>query len=399
MNANGGGSSPSLPLVARPRFIPAVVSIIVAAITVAELVVYPPHSQWTLVVSLAHIGAIAMMPICPRFGGAFAVSATMIAYVIPDPSGPSFIWGTWYALAYLGLRTRGAYGLLFPTAVCVGRVWHAQMMGMRLPQYALLLVAFFVAFFVGKGLSWRQVAFQAERDRIRYEQAQTLLAASRKEAAAASHIHDMATGNLTYMVLMLDHMDAQRQTEVDREAIRNLRERTMATLREVRKAINILDGDGQALPEGGAVPLYSRLQSTATQGDRYLKELGFSGKTTISNGLTPLVSVQCGERIASLLHELYTNIAVHAKPYGEYHISIWQEREILRLTQVNEVSGDNLFPDKPLSGKGLKFHADGIRELGGSIRTSYEDDAWVLHVNIPIHAATAGTATEEATGD
>lgn len=60
---------------------------------------------------------------------------------------------------------------------------------------------------------------------------------------------------------------------------------------------------------------------------------------------------------------------------------------MISIDQVNEVSADSLFPDKPVSENGLKLHEKRIQSLGGTTRTSSEDGTWQFHAQIPLSSS------------
>lgn len=68
--------------------------------------------------------------------------------------------------------------------------------------------------------------------------------------------------------------------------------------------------------------------------------------------------------ILSLVHELYTNIVVHGSPEGTYYIAVGvHDDNWVHVDSVNDVSLRSLFPDKPLSKKGLALQVvpEGLR--------------------------------------
>lgn len=89
--------------------------------------------------------------------------------------------------------------------------------------------------------------------------------------------------------------------------------------------------------------------------------------------------------VFSLIHELYTNIAVHGSPGGEYRLIVfWDDDDLIHVDQVNDISSKNLFPDKPVSGNGLSLHMKWIKSIGGFAKTSSEKGAWQFHARFPV---------------
>lgn len=387
-------------------------------LTLAETCAYPPHEALTLVLVIAHIAALALMVFRPLLGGNIILISFVICCLLPDDSGPSLLWGTWLALAYMGRYTDPPYGAIYPLAVSAARMWRFETDSTPSSEYVMLLLAMFLAFFVGRAISWRDLAHQAEQNALRAEVAQRHLAMVRKEHIAANRIHDSVTGNLTYMAMLLDSKSLTQDHTLTEEEITALRATIITTLEEVRTVITVLSGDddasdveaanGMATADAARETSYiGRLHAIAEQGDRSLAKMGFSGKTNLSADLSKDLPEHLDrerrDELESLLQELYTNIAVHAKPNGEYHISVScdgcdgcddcdgdgdedgrRTAVTIRIDQVNETSNDSLFPDKPTSGNGLRLHEERIRDLGGSARNSAEDGTWQFHACIPI---------------
>ncbi len=63
----------------------------------------------------------------------------MICCLIPDDGGPSFLWGTWLALGYAGLRIESLWGMLYPFAVALVRMWRFNADGVAANEYLLLI--------------------------------------------------------------------------------------------------------------------------------------------------------------------------------------------------------------------------------------------------------------------
>lgn len=367
---------------------------IIILLTIIEFYINITSSVFIIILAIIHICSVTCIPKYPKISSIITLSTFMICCFIPDNGGPSMIWGVWYALFFCGLYADAWYELIYPFAISACRIWRSYAIGMELSQYVLLLSSFFIAYFIGKETLWKQTTTHLKYDKILYEQARAILLNSQKEAAAATKIHDTATENLAYMAIVLDQAKTRHET-LNEETINILYNRTIQTLREIRTAINVLNGDETILQEIKSTPIRRKLQLIATQGDIYLKDLGFSGETVIAKNITSHIKSEHEEEILSLLHELYTNIAVHAKPYGNYHILIRKSKSNIQFFQVNETSRQSLFPEKPSSKKGLSLHAATIQSFGGALHTSLEDDSWTLQACIPLGSTMDDTTTEE----
>lgn len=353
-------------------------------ITITETWTYPPREIITWILVIIHISTLALMAVHPLLGSNLLLAAFIFGCFIPDTSGPSFLWGTWLALAYIGLYIKPPYGAVYPLTISAIRMWRFSLTKTPFDEYAMLLFIMFLAFFIGRAISWRNLANQVEKDKLKAEKIQQHLSMVRKENIAVSKIHDSASGNLTYMAIMLDNKSARHDCSFSEEEISNLRAMIVKTLEEIRIAINVMNGNDVASLNNVDMPYIRRLQSIAEQGDKFLSTLGFSGKTCIPSEFSEKISNDYFNEVESLLQELYTNTAAHAKPNSGYYISITCKDLMISIDQVNEVSSDSLFPDKPVSGNGLKLHEKRIQSLGGTARTSSEDGTWQFHAQIPL---------------
>lgn len=360
---------------------------IIVILTLAETWAYPPESVMVGSLVVAHLAALALTAFHPVLGSNIVLATFVICCFMPDNSGPSFLWGTWLALAYVGLYIKPPYGAIYPLSIAAVRMWRFDATGTSPNEYVMLLLAMFLAFFAGRAVSWNNLANHAKQEKLKVEKMQQYLAMTRKENIAASQIHDSITGNLTYMAILLDNKSLSHEKTLTEAEVIEFRAMIIKTLHEVRTVINVLNGDDKEVMNTTNVSFAGQIQAIAEQGDRSLRRLGFSGETKLSLKIPEDMGFDCFREMESLLQELYTNTAAHAKPNGEYYISINCSGSLIHIDQVNEVSDDNLFPDKPASSNGLRLHRERISSLGGGSRVSSEDGTWQFHARIPITSA------------
>ncbi|PJM79010.1 hypothetical protein [Bifidobacterium scaligerum] len=405
-----------------------------AGLTVLEMFEYPAQLVATTVLTVVHILCLLVLPFYP-LPMSVAVAVTYVACAfLPDMSGASLFYGMWVALAAVGRYGRSRWWWLMPPLIAAVRWMVAARAGIPFGDYATLLLSFFVVYMFGRAMSWRATAIQAERDRLRYERERERVDAMRRDARAASRIHDAVTSDLAYMAMRLDY-ERSRSTDDDEQhaaLLDDLYRRTIDTLGEVRTVINMLDGndddidtgkghdsigkgssgvsprsnidDGDAERTGdddteigssaatssSCITFPDRVRDVLGHGDRYLAQLGFTGDSTMIDNLpehkltdTDDVTRERESAVIDLLRELYTNIAVHGDPSGEYRVVVRRNRDGLSVDQVNDIAEHSLLPDKPHSGKGLALHRTRFTSLGGSISTSAEDGTWILHATLP----------------
>ncbi|MBW3090189.1 hypothetical protein [Bifidobacterium miconisargentati] len=403
-----------------------------AGLTVLEMVEYPAQLVATTVLTVMHVLCLLVLPFYP-LPMSVAVAVTYVGCaLLPDMSGASLFYGMWVALAAVGRYGRSRWWWLLPPLIAAVRWMVAARAGVPFGDYVILLVSFFVVYAFGRAMSWRSVAVQAEQDRLRYERERDRVEAMRRDARAASRIHDAVTSNLAYMAMRLDY-ERSRETNIEHvELLDDLYRHTIDTLGEVRTVIDMLDGNDDDTDTGKApdpigdgrndvsprndidygdaehtgddnvengdsattpsscTTFPKRVRDVLEHGDQYLAQLGFTGDSTLIDNLPEHKTTDSDDvvheresAVINLLRELYTNIAVHGDPSGEYRVVVRRNRDSLSVDQVNDIATQSLLSDKPHSGKGLSLHRMRFASLGGSISTSAEDGTWILHATLP----------------
>ncbi|KFI50789.1 sensor histidine kinase [Bifidobacterium biavatii] len=379
-----------------------------AGLTVLEMFEYPAQLVATTVLTVIHILCLLVLPFYP-LPVSVAVAVTYVGCAfLPDMSGASLFYGMWVALAAVGRYGRSRWWWLMPPLIAAVRWMVAARAGIPFGDYAILLVSFFVVYAFGRAMSWRATAVQAEQDRLRYERERDRVEAMRRDERAASQIHDAVTSDLAYMAMRLDYERSRSGNDEQHAALfDDLYQRTIDTLGEVRTVINMLDGNGNGdakragddgnteagsstATSSSCITFPDHIRDVLEHGDQYLAQLGFTGDSMMIDNLSERESPDVDDiireqesAVIDLLRELYTNIAVHGEPSGEYRVVVRRDSDGLSVDQVNDIATQSLLPDKPHSGKGLTLHRERFAALGGSINTSAEDGTWILHATLP----------------
>lgn len=356
------------------------------AMTITETLFFPPAGVVTFFLVAAHVLAIILISRQPIVCCNIIFLTFAICCLIPDDGGPSFLWGTWLALGYVGLRIESLWGMFYPSAVALVRIWRFDADGVAVNEYFMLILVMFFAYFIGKMLAWKELAAQFKQNKLRYEELSQHVEYLRKENAVASRIHDSVAGNLAYMAILLDSviLDAEKTKTFDEKEIRGVRALVVETLDAVRDVVDLMN-DGKTKSAQTDNMSLSGLWVVGEQGDSFLRELGFHGKTRIMIKDSTDLDDAFSREVLSLIHELYTNIAVHGSPGGEYRLIVfWDDDNLIHVDQVNDVSSKNLFLDKPRSGNGLLLHIKWIESIGGFVKSSSEKGAWQFHARFPV---------------
>ncbi|WP_368232416.1 hypothetical protein, partial [Bifidobacterium pseudocatenulatum] len=192
--------------------------------------------------------------------------------------------------------------------------------------------------------------------------------------------------NRALSAILLDSviLDAEKTKTFDEKEIRGVRALVVETLDAVRDVVDLMN-DGKTKSAQTDNMSLSGLWVVGEQGDSFLRELGFHGKTRIMIKDSTDLDDAFSREVLSLIHELYTNIAVHGSPGGEYRLIVfWDDDNLIHVDQVNDVSSKNLFLDKPRSGNGLLLHIKWIESIGGFVKSSSEKGAWQFHARFPV---------------
>lgn len=83
------------------------------AMTITETLFFPPAGVVTFFLVAAHVLAIILISRQPIVCCNIIFLTFAICCLIPDDGGPSFLWGTWLALGYVGLRIESLWGMFY----------------------------------------------------------------------------------------------------------------------------------------------------------------------------------------------------------------------------------------------------------------------------------------------
>ncbi len=244
---------------------------------------------------------------------------------------------------------------------------------------ALGLVAYALGF-VAAGLAAsnvRQLRDQAEQAELLLAQSQRsqeeALRAARLEESTriAREIHDVLAHSLAGLTLQLEATTALLQNGADTETIltrvRRAHELAREGLRETRRAVGALRGDGPSTEE--ALATLASAESTT---------LTIDGDGTQLRG-------EAGLAVLRVVQESLTNVAKHA-PGSQTTVGITVGEEIIavienRLVEVPVGAGS-------LAASGGGYGISGMREraeaLGGTLGAGPTEHGWRVELRIPI---------------
>ncbi|NMN00995.1 hypothetical protein G1C96_1577 [Bifidobacterium sp. DSM 109958] len=387
---------------------------------------------------------------------ALAIVVTSMAVVVaPRVVLPIPVWALWYAYGMLAYRRRYAtlaVTLLLGIAGTVTGVLLDRYPLWNMSSIVSLDGSFVLAAIVGVTAAERHKVEQARR--LAEENARMRRDIELGSRIHDSVTQGLTVIALTGERLRGELAgDGGRDAETREAALRDVGTIVAAaetTLTQARAVIDALGGstvgDGAAVYAGEATAAASdsavrgrlaALRETARDGDERLHALGFAGCTTVGpahgrGGAADdagridaaadrrLAAMPSGawRELGDLLGQLVTNVIVHADPFGgDYAIDVTIDADAVTLTQSNAIRPDvpdaaavsdasdaedgpalSLAPSVPRpplphSGRGLALHRRRLEALGGGLRASAEDGAWILVARIPLEERADAAAT------
>ena len=250
---------------------------------------------------------------------------------------------------------------------------------------ALGLVAYALGFAVSglAGSNALQLRRQAEQAELLLAQSQRsqeeALRAARLEESTriAREIHDVLAHSLAGLTLQLEATTALLENGADTDTIltrvRRAHELAREGLRETRRAVGALRGDGPSTEE--ALATLATAESTS---------LTIDGDASRLRG-------EAGRAVLRVVQESLTNVAKHA-PGSETTIAITIGEEIVavienRLAEVPVAAG-------PLASSGGGYGIAGMREraeaLGGTLAAGPTETGWRVELRVPAQGEVMG---------
>ncbi|MBT1176805.1 hypothetical protein JS532_04370 [Bifidobacterium callimiconis] len=259
-----------------------------------------------------------------------------------------------------------------------------------------------IAPLVAYALLCRNRAQRAIEEASRLRDREREFKARERDLALAGNIHDAVTNELSSIALVAGRK--ARSTDLpngERETYDGLYRQSLHALDELHRVIDMLRvpavGDSSdtaghastsATVDGGACNADdgpAMIRATLDGIDRQLHRVGFDGTGMLSidesapKALSPVVA----DAIRSLLREICANIMRHADPTQPYMIAVRIGEHTITVTETNSCAADESWRGRS-GGVGLASQRSRIESLGGVVRTTRQDDSWIIHVELPI---------------
>lgn len=228
-----------------------------------------------------------------------------------------------------------------------------------------------------------------------------------RDIRLAGRMHDDLTNDLTtILTLAYAHKD---DADEDWCTVSRLADRALSS---AHSAIDVLRGRGEKTvasgeskhsdgnheatsPEETSTEWRRIIEATARQETDNLHVLGFNGTLTFEradrkedasakNTQTDPVDPRAVDEARRLIREICQNIRRHGSKDGDWSLRIGEDQanKTIRILEMNTIdSGTSIIGT---SGRGLALHHRTLKELGGSLETSAEDDTWILRAVVPL---------------
>ena len=335
------------------------------ALGVAWCVIFPLPIDLSMSVSLV-IG-LPLIVLTYRYvwwgvalSGAVTVSRIVqlaAQYWLPDRAGA---WAVVSALPWI----------IMPTLACVG--------------FGLLL-------------KWRRSEEQREAEARRRAESLDL----------AARLHDATTNDLSYLIMSIDKLIAEKPLDADSVDLPMLREVAQRALDQTHDVIAVLSGQrphtSQDAPRlrmdagdrGRDTAPSNWLNKEAERHHKELAALGFQGEVIMpdSKALPAHWDQATAQLVSAFIKETFANIAKHADRERGYVFAAYTYQNCLRISVADVVTGTgDTSQDSSSSSSsslGIGFGLAHLKQLivqqGGWLRIRQENGYWSCLANIPIY--------------
>jgi signal transduction histidine kinase len=252
----------------------------------------------------------------------------------------------------------------------------------RVPEALLIGVAVGIVAFApaATGLIVRNHRDAAEAARLRAEQTALLAEMDRVQAVTAERarmareLHDMVANHLSAIAIHSTAALSLDDAGTSRDALKVIRENSVAGLAEMRRLIGILrDGSGEHEP--AAAPTLDGLAALVEAA----RANGLDVALDAAHGEVPAPVELAAYRI---VQESLTNALKHAAP-GPVRIALGEHDGALRVRVTSPYDRRDA-PRAPGSGAGLVGMRERTALLGGTFAAGADGEVWTVRAELPL---------------
>ncbi len=378
----------------------AVVILAVAAIASVDLLPLADLA-WTVPMFILGVVPIAIRREAPRIAVALVCALLAANWVTGHEmltESLSMLVVSYTAAAVLPLRHALPGVLAIAGTAAVVTLTHpgppSQVLASAVANGLMLLVSFFV----GRTVFNRRAYTQALEERARTAEASRESASRQavldERRRIARELHDVVAHHISVMGVMAT--GARRALTRDRaaadEALTTIENTSRATLREMRRLLDVLRTDDEH-PDAGWAPQpgVAGLETLMAQ----VREAGLPVTLTVTGepgALDPGIELT----VFRIVQEALTNVLKHAGP-ASAEVAVAFTRQRLRLTVRDDGRGPTA--DSVATGHGLVGMQERVSLYGGTLRTgSQVGGGFQVLADIPIEPSEDGFDRERAAG-
>lgn len=357
---------------------------------VLELFGSVPTDGLSIAIQILYILGILALPLFPIPSTWWILSVCIIGAIVPHIiEGPSFDWGSWYALAVLGMRWKLIPSLIW-VVVTSGAIYYdgGHQWGWN-DSAAIVQTLFYIASFaIGYAIHQWNILDTRRRDVER-------TAERRKEQLDLLHImHDSVATSLSIAVLQCRNAAREAAGDIEQhDKWFEVENRLVQTLQEIRQSVIepaktdlALIGNNNHMQikhdtelEGMAIaqPSAPSVEQALADIDWNLNVLGFIGSSICEVDFTGC-SIEHTRLVCRIITELGNNIAKYGLP-PDYAMYISGRGSTISVVSSNMID-QNRVPDPALSsGYGLQSLRTEI-ESNGSMEISHDNGEWTVTI-------------------
>lgn len=407
-------------------------ALIGGALTLLQLVLYPPATPLHMLFVLAGLAVTATLVVAPGvscavglvlcFASSFIAQGYLginnivifvmflaVGYVMPRPVAIAtpVVYALADAAGFVLFNSRAFGGEFIRGMIESFNEYDADGVvmahtGLTSPQHSAVVFCCVTVFELTSfgfmtmlGAAFRRTS--QTKDRL--ARTELMLGRIAREQQLAHVIHDSVANDMSTIAMlawrakhtdddtaMVDAIYARSQHAIDRmhEVIDVLNgQLDLATLGEERQ------GGGDAASDGMAFD--ARLEKYLEDQDRAMSMIGIHGVSRLGGESDAEVPAPVRREVMNLIEEIYANIVRHCDLDGEltgdepaYHLFVDIAERRIRVSEFNALNDERLtMVYRRRHGNGLELHRAAIEALGGTFNAAAQDGTWLLSAELP----------------
>lgn len=310
--------------------------------------------------------------------------------------GPSVLWGTWVAIAFLSMRTSPIVSIVLTSSLTIATFVY-QILQHEPITVGVVCMSATYPFALLIGLLVRK---QHEIDllKVSIAVAQEKAKQQQRNSALVRLLHDSVASSMTYALLLCRQEQRCLEThnvEKSAKLLQQLDQTLLRTLREIRTGAirSLMDASSQTGVQyaGDSISALHdsqrhRLFRIVDEAQQRLESLGFTGSITVDD--VYLLPAKYIPPTCDIVQEMANNILKHGKP-GPFLIRLSFNNTMLRIISSNIAGNDGMKPhsiDRATENMryGYSLIKQTVETLSGTVAVNDEDDEWTVVVSIPV---------------